>query len=402
MRSARAALVSPMRGRSSKTSTAPRTSPRTPATPVAGVDLGRGDLHERGLAGAVGPEDDPALVLLDGPVDVVEQGRLAASHGHAGELQNRVHRSLNPRLRHPESEGAGGRPQPTARASPGTGATHGTSRLVARGRRAGPHAAPTGPARSTRAPAAAPRGPADATPCGSRCGSTPGLRGAASLDEARDAHRRGRRGPRRRRPARAGRDGAADPGARPAAGRARHRGRAGAAEPGRPGRPGRARRRSTPRRSRRRGGRARAAPTSGWCRCAPAPGVVWRCLPAPRAASGPDLGRGRHRRCAPRCPAVADALADLEVARWRPEVADELMALRRDDRPRCCRRGTDPRAARMVALAARCRRIVDLALAGRRRRGDRGGGRPAGARRCVPLDRAARRALVAALQPAVG
>src|SRR6478735_11103886 len=36
MRSAIAELASPMRGRSSKTSTAPRTSPRTPATPIVG------------------------------------------------------------------------------------------------------------------------------------------------------------------------------------------------------------------------------------------------------------------------------------------------------------------------------------------------------------------------------
>ena len=39
------------------------------------VDLRRAQLHQRGLAGAVGTEDHPALVLLDHPVDAVEQGR---------------------------------------------------------------------------------------------------------------------------------------------------------------------------------------------------------------------------------------------------------------------------------------------------------------------------------------
>jgi hypothetical protein len=57
--------------------------------------------------------------------------------------------------------------------------------------------------------------------------------------------------------------------------------------------------------------------------------------------------------------------------------------------------GMDPRAQRMVALATRCRTIVDLALA------DEGGSvtaAEADRRRAalLPLDRAARRALVAA------
>ena len=37
----------------------------SPATPGGRVDLGGGDLEQRGLAGAVGAEDHPALVLLD-------------------------------------------------------------------------------------------------------------------------------------------------------------------------------------------------------------------------------------------------------------------------------------------------------------------------------------------------
>ena len=55
------------------------------------VDLRRAQLHQRGLAGAVGSEDDPALVLLDHPVDSVEQGRLASLDGDVGELEYGVH-----------------------------------------------------------------------------------------------------------------------------------------------------------------------------------------------------------------------------------------------------------------------------------------------------------------------
>lgn len=91
---------------------------------------------------------------------------------------------------------------------------------------------------------------------------------------------------------------------------------------------------------------------------------------------------------------AANALAALDVARWRPEVADELITLRRT---------TDitfppdsgPRAVRLASLAARCRVIVDLAL------DDDGGAVSSGEadlRRAAltPLDHAARRGLVAA------
>lgn len=91
---------------------------------------------------------------------------------------------------------------------------------------------------------------------------------------------------------------------------------------------------------------------------------------------------------------AANILADLEVARWRPEVADELMALRRaSDVP--VPRGMDPRAVRLAALSSRCRTIVALALE------DDGAAVTAGEadrRRAAlsPLDHAARRGLVAA------
>jgi hypothetical protein len=93
-------------------------------------------------------------------------------------------------------------------------------------------------------------------------------------------------------------------------------------------------------------------------------------------------------------PAAADELAELDVARWRPEVADELMALRRPT-PLLVPASTGSRQQRMLALAARCRTIVELALA------DEGGAvtaAEADRRRAalLPLDRAARRAMVAA------
>ncbi len=127
-------------------------------------------------------------------------------------------------------------------------------------------------------------------------------------------------------------------------------------------------------------------------------GVVWRCLPASSRRQVPDLPEADTGLRAA-LPAAADALADLDVARWRPEVADELLALRRTgDLP--VPPGTDARAQRVLSLAARCRRIVALALR------DDGGAvtaTEADRRRAalLPLDRAARRAAVAACEPPV-
>jgi hypothetical protein len=122
-------------------------------------------------------------------------------------------------------------------------------------------------------------------------------------------------------------------------------------------------------------------------------GVVWRCLPAHERRQVPDLAEA-DTLLRGALPQAADELATLDVARWRPEVADELMALRRPQ-GLAVPDGMDPRAQRMVALATRCRTIVDLALA------DDGGSvtaSEADRRRAalLPLDRAARRALVAA------
>ena len=59
------------------------------------VDLRGRDLEERGLAGAVGAEDDPALVLLHRPVDPVEQDRRpvdrASTDADVGELEHGGH-----------------------------------------------------------------------------------------------------------------------------------------------------------------------------------------------------------------------------------------------------------------------------------------------------------------------
>ena len=59
---------------------------------------------------------------------------------------------------------------------------------------------------------------------------------------------------------------------------------------------------------------------------------------------------------------AADDLADLDVARWRPEVADELMNLRH--RPDARRAARHARRGASTSPPAGCRRwaIVDLAL----------------------------------------
>lgn len=122
-------------------------------------------------------------------------------------------------------------------------------------------------------------------------------------------------------------------------------------------------------------------------------GVVWAYQPACSRPQIPDLAEadtGLRQALL----VAADALADLDVARWRPEVADELMALRRtSDLPFPPR--WDARAVRLASLAVRCRTIVDIAL------DDEGGAvtvAEADARRAAlaPLDHAARRGLVAA------
>jgi hypothetical protein len=125
-------------------------------------------------------------------------------------------------------------------------------------------------------------------------------------------------------------------------------------------------------------------------------GVIWTCYPAVSRRQLPDPSeadttlRGTLLRS-------TDQLAELDVARWRPEVADELIALRRPmgSLDRSFPDAMAPRAVRLAALAVRCRTIVELALV------DEGGSitaAEADARRraLTPLDHAARRGLVAA------
>jgi hypothetical protein len=88
------------------------------------------------------------------------------------------------------------------------------------------------------------------------------------------------------------------------------------------------------------------------------------------------------------------ALAALDVARWRPEVADALMDLHHPPRLKPPA-GTPVRCVDLAARALQARAIVDLALE------DEGGAvsaAEASARRAAlqPLGAAARRALVAA------
>lgn len=124
-------------------------------------------------------------------------------------------------------------------------------------------------------------------------------------------------------------------------------------------------------------------------------GVVWRCLPANRRQLL-DLGeadRGLRASMA----ATATALATLDVAQWRPEVAEELMNLRH--RPTyAAPPGTPPRAVELAGRAVQALQIVDLALE------DTGGALTAyeideRERALRPLGDAARAALVAACSP---
>ena len=122
-------------------------------------------------------------------------------------------------------------------------------------------------------------------------------------------------------------------------------------------------------------------------------GVQWLAMPAAahRQLPDPSEAEAQLRRS---LLGTTEALAGLDVARWRPEVADELMALRKHA-DLVLPQAMAPRAVRLAGLAARCRLIVEIALE------DDGGAVTASeidARReaLLPLDHAARRGLVAA------
>jgi hypothetical protein len=125
--------------------------------------------------------------------------------------------------------------------------------------------------------------------------------------------------------------------------------------------------------------------------------VVWTAHPAGRRQL-PDVGEA-DRELRRGLLATAEALADLDVARWRPEVADRLMDLRHRE-PLAAPDGVPARCVDLAARGLQATGIVELALE------DDGGSISAyevQQRRAalVPLDRAGRRALTAACSPEV-
>lgn len=125
--------------------------------------------------------------------------------------------------------------------------------------------------------------------------------------------------------------------------------------------------------------------------------TTWVASPAARRQL-PDVGEAdRELRAA--LPVTAEVLARLEVARWRPEVADRLMNLRHRD-PVTAPPGVPARCVELAARALQALDIVELALEddGGAISADEATARGAALR---PLARAARHALVAACSPEV-
>ncbi len=127
------------------------------------------------------------------------------------------------------------------------------------------------------------------------------------------------------------------------------------------------------------------------------PTLTWRLEPAARRQL-PDVGEADRGLRAVLIES-AETLARLDVARWRPEVADRLMDLRH--RPAVeAPPGVPARCVELAARALQALEITELALE------DDGGARSAGEialRRAAidPLARAGRAALVAACSPEV-
>ena len=125
--------------------------------------------------------------------------------------------------------------------------------------------------------------------------------------------------------------------------------------------------------------------------------VTWRSMPSERRQL-PDVGEAdRGLRAA--LIESAEALAGLDVGRWRPEVADRLMNLHHR-RHLAAPPGVPERCVDLAARGLQALQIVELALE------DDGAAltvHEADARRAalVPLGRAGRRALVAAASPEV-
>lgn len=122
-------------------------------------------------------------------------------------------------------------------------------------------------------------------------------------------------------------------------------------------------------------------------------GVFWGAYDATAPLSSTSLAEA-ERQLREQLVVTGRELAELDVARWRPEFADALSDLRAA-RDGVLPPGYGERAQRVSALAVRCRRICDLAL------DDDGGALgidDAAARRrtTLELQRAARHAVVAA------
>lgn len=136
-------------------------------------------------------------------------------------------------------------------------------------------------------------------------------------------------------------------------------------------------------------------PGIGWVPEQVGRAVEWTTYAASRRPP-PDLGDA-DRTLRSTLLAAADELARLDVADWRPEVADELHDLRAGA-PVAAPPGVPPRAADLARRALHLLAVVDLAL-------DSDGGAVSvgelAARRAglVPLGTAARRALTAACSP---
>ena len=125
------------------------------------------------------------------------------------------------------------------------------------------------------------------------------------------------------------------------------------------------------------------------------PTVEWTTYAAARRQV-PDVGEA-DRELRGALLAATERLADLDVARWRPEVADELLDLRHRRIP-AAPPGVPARCGELAARGLQALGIADLALA------DDGGALSASTaeqRRAAiaPLDLAGRRALVAACSP---
>jgi hypothetical protein len=125
--------------------------------------------------------------------------------------------------------------------------------------------------------------------------------------------------------------------------------------------------------------------------------VTWTVHPAARRQL-PDVGEADRQLRAALIDS-ANELARLDVARWRPEVADELLNLRHRA-PVAAPAGVPPRCVELAARGLQALGIAELALE------DDGGAVSAAevtAREAAlrPLARAGRRALVAACSPEV-